>query len=278
MEQVDASIARYLAALDRADRQESDVTEAKTSRINDKIAGLRRQMAFLKEMEQQVQAAPDKQVSLTDPDARSMATSGRGTGMVGYNVQTAVDAEHHLIVAHEVTNLGHDRTLLEPMGLKALEATGCEEIMALADRAKAAEIARAVMSRYDAAEVDAVYLIYNEFKSILTPVQRVEKLLPLEVEAPSAAAGAANQVDFLYEQPAEQIFSLLVPRYVETQIYRMMAESSAAEHASRMTAMEAATSNASDVIDDLTLHMNKVRQAAITREIIEVVSGSSAAQ
>jgi transposase len=134
IEQVDASITRYLAALDRADRQESDVTEAKTSRINDKIEGLRRQMAFLREMERQVEAAPDKQVSLTDPDARSMATSGRGTGMVGYNVQTAVEAEHHLIVAHEVTNLGHDRTLLEPMGLKAREATGCEEITALADR------------------------------------------------------------------------------------------------------------------------------------------------
>jgi len=134
MEQVDASINRYLADLDRADRQESDVTEARTSRIKDKIAGLRRQMQFLKEMEQQVQAAPDKQVSLTDPDARSMATSGRGTGMVGYNVQTAVDAEHHLIVAHEVTNLGHDRTQLEPMALKAKEAIGCEEITALADR------------------------------------------------------------------------------------------------------------------------------------------------
>jgi transposase len=119
MEQVDASIARYLAALDRADREESDVAEARTDRINDKIAGLRRQMQALKQMEQQVQAAPDKQVSLTDPDARSMATSGRGTGVVGYNVQTAVDAEHHLIVAHEVTNLGHDRTQLEPMGLKA---------------------------------------------------------------------------------------------------------------------------------------------------------------
>jgi len=92
------------------------------------------QMQFLKEMEQQVQAAPDKQVSLTDPDARSMATSGRGTGMVGYNVQTAVDAEHHLIVAHEVTNLGHDRTQLAPMALKAKEATGCEEITSLADR------------------------------------------------------------------------------------------------------------------------------------------------
>jgi transposase len=134
LEQVDASIARYLAALDRADREESDVAEAKTTRIKDKIAGLRRQMQALREMEQQVQAAPDKQVSLTDPDARSMATSGRGTGMVGYNVQTAVDAEHHLIVAHEVTNLGHDRTQLEPMAQKAHAATGCEELTALADR------------------------------------------------------------------------------------------------------------------------------------------------
>ena len=134
MEQVDASIGRYLAALDRADREESDVTEARTTRIKEKIAGLRRQMQSLKEMEQQVQAAPDQQVSLTDPDARSMATSGRGTGIVGYNVQTAVDAEHHLIVSHEVTNVGHDRTQLAPMALKAQEATGCEEITVLADR------------------------------------------------------------------------------------------------------------------------------------------------
>ena len=134
LQQVDASIVRYLAALDRSDREESDVAEAKTTRIKDKIAGLRRQMQALKAMEQQVQAAPDKQVSLTDPDARSMATSGRGTGVVGYNVQTAVDTEHHLIVAHEVTNVGHDRTQLAPMGLKAKAATGCEELTALADR------------------------------------------------------------------------------------------------------------------------------------------------
>jgi F-type H+-transporting ATPase subunit gamma len=161
------------------------------------------------------------------------------------------------------------------------------DVTTLADRAKAAEIARVVMALYDAAEIDSVYLIYNEFKTILTQVQRVERLLPLEVEAPPAAPGAAgasaapdpaSQVDFLYEQPAAEIFSLLVPRYVETQIYRMIAESSAAEHAARMTAMEAATSNASDVIDALTLHMNKVRQAAITNEIIEVVSGSSLAE
>jgi len=124
MEQVDASIARYLTNLDRADREESDIAEAKTRRIKDKIVNLRRRMQALKAMEQQVQDAPDKQVSLTDPDARSTATSGRGTGMVGYNVQTAVDAEHHLIVAHEVTNLGHDRTQLEPMARKALADRG----------------------------------------------------------------------------------------------------------------------------------------------------------
>jgi transposase len=134
MEQVDASITRYLAALDQADRQDSDIAEARTERLTEKIAGLRRQMQALKEMEQQVQAAPDKQVSLTDPDARSMATSGRGTGVVGYNVQTAVDAENHLIVAHEVTNVGNDRTQLKTMGLKAQAATGCEQITALADR------------------------------------------------------------------------------------------------------------------------------------------------
>jgi len=91
-------------------------------------------MQALKAMEQMVQDAPDQQVSLTDPDARSMATNGKGTATVGYNVQTAVDAEYHLIVAHEVTNQGHDRSHLAPMALKAQEATGCEQITALADR------------------------------------------------------------------------------------------------------------------------------------------------
>jgi len=134
MEQVEASIARYLAALDRADREESDVAEAKTTRLKDKIAGLRRQMQDLQAMQQAVHEAPDQQVSLTDPDARSMATSGRGTGVVGYNVQLAVDVEHHLIVAHEVTNQGHDRHQLAPMAFKAQQATGCEQITALADR------------------------------------------------------------------------------------------------------------------------------------------------
>ncbi len=110
------------------------MAEARVTRLKDKIDGLRRQMQTLKAMAQQVEAAPDSQVSLTDPDARSMATSGKGTGIVGYNVQVAVDAEHHLIVAHEVTNIGDDRAQLAPMGHKAREATGCGEVTVLADR------------------------------------------------------------------------------------------------------------------------------------------------
>src|SRR5437868_8042127 len=131
MEQVNASIARYLRALDQADREESDIAEAKSGRLKEKIAGLRRQMQALKAMEQTVQDAPDQQVSLTDPDARSMATSGKGTATVGYNVQIAVDAEHHLIVAHEVINQGYDRQQLAPMAFKAQQATGCEQITVL---------------------------------------------------------------------------------------------------------------------------------------------------
>src|SRR6266540_3201251 len=134
LEQADANIVRYLAALDRADREESDVAEAKTPRIKDKIAGLRRQMQALREMQQTVQDAPDQQVSLTDPDARSMATSGRGTGMVGYNVQTAVDAEHHLIVAHEVTNVGNDTAHLANTANAAKAALQVDTLEAVADR------------------------------------------------------------------------------------------------------------------------------------------------
>ena len=134
LEQVDASIARYLAALDRADKGQDDVPEAKVRRIDEKIAGLRRQMSFLRQMQTQVEASDGGQVSLTDLDARSMATSGRGTDIVGYNVQIAVDPEHHFVVAHDVVNEGHDRTQLVSMGAKAREAIGAEEITVVADR------------------------------------------------------------------------------------------------------------------------------------------------
>jgi F-type H+-transporting ATPase subunit gamma len=157
------------------------------------------------------------------------------------------------------------------------------DVTSRADLGKAREMAAEVMKIYEAGGADSVYLIYNEFKNVMMQTLRVEKLLPLERSAlgehekGAPPPSSADAVDYIYEQPAAEIFNKLVPRYVEMQIFRMLAESSAAEHAARMTAMESATSNASDVIDALTLHMNKVRQAAITREIIEVVSGAASA-
>ncbi len=134
IEQVEESIARYMAAMDTADRQESKAAPSKSGRLKEKIEALKQQMRRLRDLEDAVKAAPDQQISLTDPDARSMATSGKGTGVVGYNVQTAVDAKHHLIVAHEVTNVGHDRGQLANMAQQAQEATGHAQMTVLADR------------------------------------------------------------------------------------------------------------------------------------------------
>lgn len=132
MEEIESSIGRYLTALDTADRQEPSVAQARTERLEDKIAALKTQMHALKEVEVQLDATPDKQISLTDLDARSMKT--RGNGIVGYNVQTAVDAKHHLIVTHEVTNIGTDRDQLTSMAKQARDAMGTQELTAIADR------------------------------------------------------------------------------------------------------------------------------------------------
>jgi F-type H+-transporting ATPase subunit gamma len=175
-------------------------------------------------------------------------------------------------------------------------------------------LAQNIISRYVREEIDAVYIVYNEFKSVIAQRLVVEKLLPLiaigtrqiagavepteeereraaeaarsagiQLEAPDVTEseeeakkfGTAN-VDYIYEQPAEQLFKGLLPQYVSSMLYHAMTESVAAEHAARMTAMDSATNNASDMIDSLTLHMNRVRQAAITKEIIEIVSGAAA--
>jgi len=132
MEDIESSINRYLVALETADRQEPAIAKAKTERLEDKIAALKDQMRVLRDIDVQLNAAPDKQLSLTDPDARSMKT--RGTGVVGYNVQTAVDAKHHLIVAHEVTNAGSDRDKLTSMSLLARDEMGVGNLTVVADR------------------------------------------------------------------------------------------------------------------------------------------------
>src|SRR5258708_4391393 len=132
--QIEESVARYLSQLDTADRQEpSEALAAKTAHLKEKIAKLASEVERLRATEEEMLASPDQQISLTDPDSRSMATSGRGSGTVGYNVQVAVDAEHHLIVAHEVTNSGSDRAQLSNMGRPAQEALGVNKLEAVAD-------------------------------------------------------------------------------------------------------------------------------------------------
>jgi F-type H+-transporting ATPase subunit gamma len=134
----------------------------------------------------------------------------------------------------------------------------------------AEKIADSIIEVFSQAEIDAVYLFVNEFKSVVAPNVTVRRLLPIEIPKSSAPA------DYIYEQKPEELLGSLLPRYVRVQLYRALLESAAAEHAARMTAMDAATKNASEMIDNLTLYMNRVRQASITREIIEIVSGAAA--
>ncbi|HEY6990404.1 MAG TPA: ATP synthase F1 subunit gamma [Bryobacteraceae bacterium] len=136
---------------------------------------------------------------------------------------------------------------------------------------KAREIAHKMIDLYSKAEIDAVYLIVNEFKSVMAPNLVTRKILPVELPE-----GGGEQIDYIYEQPPGDLLRVLLPRYVEVSIYRAMLESLSAYHAARMTAMDAASSNAGDVIQSLTLNLNRVRQASITREIIEIVSGAAA--
>ncbi|HYK40250.1 MAG TPA: ATP synthase F1 subunit gamma [Candidatus Eremiobacteraceae bacterium] len=145
-------------------------------------------------------------------------------------------------------------------------------VLAKVEFSTAREIASLVTELYSKEEIDSVYVVFSEFKNVISANLVVEKLLPVEkLEAPEGE----SQTDYIYEQPAEKLLDRLLPRYIETTVLRAMLESSASEYAARMTAMEAATKNAGEVIQGLTLHMNKVRQAAITREIIEIVSGAS---
>lgn len=134
LEQIEANIAKYLTALDTADRQEPDVAATRIPRLQEKIASMRSRLKELRQQEVQLPNEPDQQISMTDPDARSMATHGKGTGVVGYNVQAAVDTKHHMIVAHEVTNTGNDRGQLANMSVKARQCMGTQDLTVIADR------------------------------------------------------------------------------------------------------------------------------------------------
>jgi Transposase DDE domain len=175
MQQLEESIARYLTELDRADREPVLVTEARVEHIKEKVATVKAQMRELKQIGKQMSRSPDGQISLTDPDARSMATSGRGTGMVGYNVQTAVDTKHHLIVAHEVTNSGHDRDQLSSMAHQARDAIGTDKLTVFADRG------------------------YYKGEQILECEQAgIKTLVPKSLTSNNKAAGLFDKADFRY--------------------------------------------------------------------------------
>ena len=146
--QLEESVARYLSQLDTADRQEpTEALAAKVTRLTEKLSKLKEQMDKLAVYEKQMLASPDQQISLTDPDSRSMATSGRGSGVVGYNVQVAVDTEHHLIVTHEVTNSGSDRAQLANMAKQAKAVLKTETLEAVADRGN--QLVRSSTNRRD---------------------------------------------------------------------------------------------------------------------------------
>ena len=196
--------------------------------------------------------------------------------------------------ANEFLRARRDKKLsLVPVGKKgrdSLKRAGFQfaaeyvNVLAKVEFSTAREIATLVSDLYAKEEIDAVYLIFSEFKTVVTANLKVEKLLPVEPEISQDATGDSgekksdqpqSQIDYIYEQPVEKLLAALLPKYVEAQVLRAMLESSAAEYAARMAAMESATRNAGEVIQALTLHMNKVRQAAITKEIIEIVSGAS---
>jgi F-type H+-transporting ATPase subunit gamma len=189
--------------------------------------------------------------------------------------------------ANEFLRQHKDKKLsLVPVGKKgrdALKRAGFSfaaeyvNVLAKVEFSTAREIAGLVTKLYAEDQIDAVYLIFSEFKTVMTANLKVEKLLPVEPEKSesSDAKQLESRVDYIYEQAPEKLLGALLPKYIEAQILRAMLESSAAEYAARMAAMESATRNAGEVIQALTLHMNKVRQAAITKEIIEIVSGAS---
>jgi F-type H+-transporting ATPase subunit gamma len=254
---------------------------------------------ILKTAYQFISGNPDKQIDVEAVGRKARDLMRRRYPVAVYNEQTDASG-----ILHQV----RDRKA-------SVEVTGDHVGMLLKlEQSRVHELAQSVIARYMHEEIDAVYVVYNEFKSVIQQRLVVERLLPLidiarpqitgaveptaeekeraaqaalsagiEIEAADTAEadeeakkfGTAN-VDYLYEQPAEELFAGLLPQFVFSVLYHAMTESVAAEHAARMTAMDSATNNASDMIDSLTLHMNRVRQAAITKEIIEIVSGAAA--
>jgi F-type H+-transporting ATPase subunit gamma len=258
------------------------VSAAKLRRAQDRVLAARPYAALYRELRARVAAAVagDERLAshpllLSRPQQRILLvfiTADRGlAGAFNTNLIRAAQAflQQHLAQQVELVTIGRKgRDFFRKRQVPVVaEYAGFSQKFQYSD---AAAVARFLRERYERAETDAVYLLYNEFKSMLSARLTVTRVLPVE------PAQAVRPPDYIFEQPAAELLAGLLPRYVEIAVYQALLESVAAEHAARMTAMDQATKNAGEMIARLTLFMNRVRQASITKELIEVVSGAEA--
>jgi F-type H+-transporting ATPase subunit gamma len=258
------------------------VSAAKLRRAQDRALAARPYAATLKQMLANVAAA-----AAQDPDAGShpllavrseqrilMVVITADSGLAGGFNSNLIRLAHRFAEDHRNAQLSFE--LIGKKGVNYFRkrypsiAGTHTDLFRNVKYEDAERIANGIIERFARADVDAVYLFSNEFKNVVQPALATARILPIEVPATAAP------VDYIYEQPPAELLGTLLPRYVKLLLYRAFLESVAAEHAARMTAMDAATKNATEVIDKLTLEMNRVRQATITREIIEIVSGAAA--
>src|SRR5687768_13104117 len=259
------------------------VAAARLRRAQERVVGGRPYAAMLARVLANVAAAAESdQETMRHPllEVREekriqliLLTSDRG--LAGAFNSNIVKAAQQFFADHPKA----ERVDIEAIGRKGRDffrrrnASITGEHIGMFDKAKFADvsaIARKVAARYSEGEIDAVYVLFQEFKSVISQKLSLQKILPI------ALPEGGGTIDYIYEQPPMELLEELLPRYIDTSVYRAVLESTASEHAARMTAMDAATSNAADVISRLTMYMNRVRQASITREIIEVVSGAAA--
>jgi F-type H+-transporting ATPase subunit gamma len=261
------------------------VSAAKLRRAQERVIAARPYSAMLKQMMADLAAAAGSDQDAGSSPMLAVREEKRiqlilitaDTGLAGAFNSNLLKASQQFFAQHAGSAI--ELVAIGRKGRDAYKKRGANivaehiNIIGKVQHADAAAIAKATIERYANGEIDAVYLLNNEFKSVMAQTVVMSKILP--VSLPKKEGAETETRDFIFEQPPLEILESLLPRYVEVELFRALLETFASYHAARMTAMDAASSNARDMIQTLTLNMNRVRQASITREIIEVVSGAS---
>jgi F-type H+-transporting ATPase subunit gamma len=264
------------------------VSAAKLRRAQDRVIAARPYSVMLKEMMSDLaaaaasdqDAAASPMLAVREEKRIQLILMTADTGLAGAFNANLLKAAYQFFNDHssaelEVITIGRKgRDAIKKRNLKI--SAEYINIIGKAQASDAADMAKATIERYASGEIDAVYLLNNEFKSVMAQTVILRKLFPFTL--PKQEENQTETRDFIFEQPPLEMLENLLPRYFQVEVFRALLETYAAYHAARMTAMDSASSNARDMIQSLTLNMNRVRQASITREIIEVVSGASAAE